>query len=393
MATTLVFVSCANSEKSVAPQTVTISSNASLPLVVLPFPKVSVLNEPLYFIETTNGILISNFTKGQLRLYKTNLFEQEVSTHEILFSADLDSLNLDFCAFLTEQEGIAFNDFSSFFYHFKRGENNISFKKVALPKSYDFALQDSIQLTIDRSVVDRPFLIGNEIIFHVYQIHTRQPNSMRNAFEAIYRAPLFLSYSLKKEDIEIIDLNLNKLGYVYDSIHMDDFVRLETRIGLSFEDNDHFFASSEKGEDIWYCSKKGSIEKTYSYSFAWDEPDFKLTTKETGKGPQYISLSAFYNHQWYTDAGKYLIRLLKRGASDENLGQKDTPWQILILKIEGSGTKLVTLLNFEAEHFDYADIHLLAERYLIVSNNGTKNKVYDPNNHSYSIIDLADYFN
>jgi hypothetical protein len=181
------------------------------------------------------------------------------------------------------------------------------------------------------------------------------------------------------------------LGYTYDSIHLDDYARLETRIGLSFTDNNHFLASSEKSEALWYCTKEGDITKQYEYSFAKDAADFKLTIGETGKGPQYIALSAFYENQWFVKSGKYLIRLLKRGASDENIGQKDTPWQILIFRTESEDVNLLHVLNFAPEHFDYADIHLIKERYLLVSNQGTKNKVYDPSNHSYSIIDLADY--
>ena len=49
------------------------------------------------------------------------------------------------------------------------------------------------------------------------------------------------------------------------------------------------------------------------------------------------------------------------------------------------------VLDFAPGEFDYADIHLVADRYLLVSNRGILNSHYESKKHSYSVLDLFDY--
>ena len=380
----IMFTNC--SKNSYSPQIVQISSELNLNSVIFDYSKISNLKQPTAFIVDNDSIFLSQYLKDKLFVY--SVFET-TSGYERLFR-DSIPIGFDHFAMLLSNELIL---------SFKSHENDISFIRekddstlkttIRLPKYYDDLLHDSIQLVVSNSVGELPQLKGDIVLFRSYQQHSKQPNSLENGYVSMYESPIFLAYNLRSKQFYSFS-KLSDFGFHYDPRTMNLFARNDIRFSSTFAGDTHYLIHSAKSEKLFFVDHSGQKLDSVSYNYAQHSTDFTLNMNDVGDASQYIIEASFYAITWYYRDSNKIVRVLKRGKTDDSQkGQKETPWEVVI--IDGDKGEVSTVLKFAPNQFDYGDVHFVKDRYLFVSNKGIENKKYDPQNHSYSIIDLADF--
>ena len=379
------FVACTTNGRKEAP--VYQIQALELNQFVLPFKHIDNLKQPVQFLTLhSDTIQCAHFAENVISKYNF-LFSPSVQTLVNSFEVPIVQ-EFDFIGWLNPNTALNFRGHSRKFYLYNTSANSNTV--YFHPTYYEPLLKDTFQLTADYGIDTKPVNNQNDILFSVFQIFEKQPISINLAFESIFSAPSFVHFDAKHGTFKTF-LSLNQLGLAYDSTSFEKYSRIDTRVHPVFFE-DVIIVCSSKSEDLYLIDRKRlEILRTLNYSHCASDADFKLTTNEVPKGAEYIRKSGFYEQSIMLDKQGILLRVLKRGASNENqTGQGDTPWQIIAIDIKHNGKKMF-VLDFAPGEFDYADIHLVADRYLLVSNRGILNSHYESKKHSYSVLDLFDY--
>jgi len=362
-----------------------ISSNSNnLPKVSFPVKHISTLAQCPHFVNIQGKLYYQHKTGDTTSVFQILSDKKQWTSKE-------DSklfLKYDYVQLTPANTYFAFRSYYPQLYQINRSGEVLN--KYSIPLFFDLGLKDTVVQYIHGSVSLMPQSFDSIMPFRLYERLIREPVSLEEAIKAKYHHNIFLSYNIANPAKSEVFGTLPQLGFHYKSQTEDDYNNMETKFTF-YPFRDKFLVISSKSEEVSLVNKNGDVIKLWDYFYAKNTPDFKL--KNSFPDPaEYYTQCAVYLQNWVDTSGNYLIRVLKRGkSSKEQLDQTETPWEVIILSINEEHLEIKQIFKFEPAHFNYGDVHFVDNRYLFISNKGIKNGYYDPENHSYSILDLSKY--
>lgn len=364
---------------------VDIAEFSELPMVTFPVEQISILHQAPSFNTIDDTIYFFQKRDSIVSVFQVI---QEGENFKSSFLKNV-TINLPYVALTNTKTFFGYGGLVPKVYTFDfDGQHK---ETLTISKEYIPHLQDSIVLYPYRGASIFPVNPKQHVPIRLVSYYAKPINDLTALYETDYQKNIFLFLDTENVTNSKVFGSLQQLSFMYNPETADIYNNQETKVTFLNHQNQKI-AFSPKLETLFYLDDKGDVTKKLVYEYAKDFDDFKLESNHPNPA-DYITENSSYQRQWITTDGKYLIRVLKRGKTDDSqTSQYETPWEAIICNLDNDVIKVSTVLQFPAKKFSYGDIHFLNDKLLFISNKGIQNEKYNPDAHSYSIIDLSRYF-